>query len=245
MIGTGVTTLLLAVLAFTRLSELEVEETFIMLNDVEVVEMTPPPPPPDLSELEPEKEELQPLDLPLPTPSLDVPLDTLALDAPSVIASLTKIDIRTPLQSFHVNQDVAKIPVPKPVVKAAPKPTKVYAKTRSKVTASKSTPKPKPAPKPVAKEFYRGSELDSLPRARRTGRFSWPSRAKGRSGVVKLLIEISTKGKVRVVKVVSSTDSALTTAAQKIATGSLYTTPTYKGKAVKAQFYKTYNLKKP
>lgn len=236
------TVLLLAVLAFTRLVELEKAEELVSLNNVVVAEIAPPPPPQDLSEPELEDELPDPVEPPPVAPALDVPIEAPSIDVTTVPLSLTRLDLSTPLQSFHTDIEVADITVRKAVVRPVSKPAKIYTPTNSKKTPTK----PKLPPKPVVKkEVYSTSELDSIPRARRTGRFSWPSRAKGRHGEVRLLLEISTSGRVSVIKVLSTTDSALSAAAKKVATGSLYTSPTYKGKPVKTQFYKTYKLQKP
>ena len=97
----------------------------------------------------------------------------------------------------------------------------------------------------VKKDYYSTGELDGLPTAIRTGQFRWPSRARGLSGKVRLLLEIDQNGLVSVIKVMSTSDPALSAAATRVARGSRFTSPRKNGQKVKARFYKTYVLKKP
>ena len=227
--GVLVTILLVTVIAGARLIGVDESQELVVMNDVEVMDITPPPPPPDLTEPEPEEPEPDPMQMPASAPSLDVPVDVPAFDMPTVAPSLNKMSLTTPMHSFHVDSGPAQLPVEKPVVRVK--------------SSSKKTTKPKiTSAKP--KSVYSTGELDRLPRARRVGRLVWPRGVSAKSATVRLLIEIDTSGKVRVVRVVSSTNASVNDAAKKVATGSLYTVPTYRGKAVKTQFYKTYNLKK-
>ena len=247
IIGIAFTALLVAVLGGMRLFNEHVVQDEVEIHEVDVFELEPPPPPPDFTESPPEEQQEQ-VDVTPPAPQLDLTVSTPTIDQPLVRSGITKVRLDTPMQVFNTDIAPAAIPAaPKPVVKKAvvkkPAVTKKVTKYTPKPKPKKKyTPKPKPAP---TKSYYGAGDLDSLPRERSRGRFTWPRSAKGRSGTVKLRIEINTSGRVKVVQVVSSSDPALTTAAKKIATGSRYTTPTYKGKPVKARFYKSYKLQKP
>jgi len=241
ILGTIVTILLISVIASTHVFEAVEEEETLLITDVDIVEIEPPPPPPELPEEEPEPTETATLDPPPSAPLLDLPIDAPQADVPEVSTSLTSVPLTTPLTQFHTEVGVSKIPV-----KPAP-PKKVYKKPSSPSTVKKTYVKPtvKPKPKVVIKSIYNTNELDRTPSLRKTGRFVWPSRARGTSGTVKLKLEINTSGRTRVLGVVSSTDPQLTAAAKKVAAGCLFTVPTYQGKAVKSVYYKTFNLKKP
>ncbi|MBK1834153.1 energy transducer TonB family protein [Roseibacillus ishigakijimensis] len=247
--GLVVTLLLAVLLAASRIFSVEPPET-IELTEVEVIELAPPPPPPELSEPEEQTSEDLP---PPPTPKIELQ-DVVTPDTPEIALAISEVPLTTPIQNFQTEMAPAPMPAlpkpkPKPKPVAKPKPTPRKSTPAPTRTYTKPTPKPspRPAPKPVevTKSYYSAGELDSLPRERYTGKFRWPSSARGTSGTVKLYIEISTSGRVKVLSVVSSTDSALSSAASKIARGSRFTSPTRGGKPVKARFYKTYHLKKP
>ena len=236
--GIVVTSILIALLALSRIfSAPEVE--VLELTSVETVLLEEPPPPPDLSEPE------EPDDLPPPpAPKLELTPLINQLDAPEVALSLKTIDLTTPVEAFHTDSAPAKLPV---VRKPTPRPTSSKPKTTTSrpTTTRPTSSKPKVTRPVVKKAYYSTGELDSLPRAIRTGSFTWPSRARGTSGTVRLLLEISESGKVRVISVVSSTDSHLSAAASRVARGSRFTSPRKNGQKVKARFYKNYVLKKP
>ncbi len=233
--GMITTVFLVALLVISRLLTSPQVEA-VELSAVDVVELPTPPPPPDLSE--PDKPDDLP---PPPAPKLEFSLSE-SFDAPEIPLSLSIVDLRTPIEAFQTDIAPASLPI---VRKAKPRPTKKVTKP-TKRTPKPTSKKPKPRPKPtVKKEYYSSGELDSLPRQIRTGKFKWPSKARGSKGDVRLSLEINQSGRVRVIKVISSTDPALTSAARKVARGSKFTAPRKGGQKVKARFYKTYTLRKP
>lgn len=251
--GSLITVILISVLAATRLMKTITEPEELDLFELEEVVMEPPPEPP-VEEIEEEITETLPQP---PIPSLDLIQDNLV---DSIALPLTDVSFNPEL---YVDQfEVDRAPANLPVVKAKPKPkytpkkvTKPKYTPKKRVTKKpkykpKTKPKPKPKPKPapprrVVKAYYSTGELDGSPRAIRQGSFTWPRRAKGTSGTVRMILEISTSGRVKVVSVTSSSDPNLISPAKRVATGSRYTPPLYRGKPVKARFTKTYHLKKP
>jgi len=239
IVGLATTLLLVSLLAISRALNTP-KSKIIALTEVEVIDLEEPPPPPDLSEPE------EPEDLPPPpTPKIEFPNALDDLDAPEIALSLNRIDLTTPIEAFHTDSAPAKMPTiqkPKPAPKKTtpklkPKPKKTYP---TKPQKRPSPPKPQPT-----KAYYSAGELDSKPRVIRTGKFRWPSGAKGTRGTVTLLLEINESGRVRVISVVSSTNSALNTAAKRVASGSKFTAPRKNGQKVKTRFYKPYVLQKP
>jgi len=80
-------------------------------------------------------------------------------------------------------------------------------------------------------------DLDAKPRLLRKGRMTWPRSVRSMdSGVVTLNVELDTKGRVKVIGVVSSPHSALSSAAKRFAAGCRYTVPKKDGVPVKARF---------
>ncbi len=233
IIGIAFTLVLVAVLGSARLLNSEVEVKHLTLSEVEVVTLTAPPAPPEFTEPEPE-----PLadDTPPPpsAPALELPMDVPSLKTPIIAISPRTVSLSTPLQSFHTDRAPAQIPVPSNPFKV---PVKPIGNTQS--------PKNPVSPNVSPKARYSPRDLDKLPKERSKGKFVWPPRARGRQGVVKLLIEIDTSGRVRAIRVISSTNSALNAAAMKVASASRFTVPTYKGKPVKTQFTYSYRLNKP
>ena len=226
-IGLVTTSLLLALLALSRLLNSH-EKEIVEISPVEIVTLESSPPPPELSE--PEEPEDTP---PPPAPKVEFANMVDDFDAPEMALSLTRIDLRTPIQSFNTSSAPAALPI---VRKIVPQPS----------APAKPTYKNPTIPKPVAKKsYYSSGELDSIPQTIRMGGFRWPSHAKGTTGRIKLLLEINESGRVRVISVVSSTNSSLNTSAKRVAVGSRFTSPRKNGQKVKARFYKTYNLKKP
>ena len=225
-IGLVTTSLLLTLLALSRLINTH-EKEIIEFSPVEIITLDSSTPPPELNESE-ESEDTP--------PSLAPKLASLNMvddfNAPEMALSLTRIDLRTPIQFFNTSSAPAALPV---IRKIIPKPS----------APTKPTYKKPIIQKPVAKKsYYSSGELDGIPKTIRTGEFRWPSHAKGTTGEIKLLLEIDESGRVRVISVVSSTNSSLNTSAKQVATGSRFTSPRKQGQKVKARFYKTYNLKK-
>lgn len=259
--GVAATVVLLAVLAASRLfratPELDSEQTEI----VEISAFIPPAEEPPMEDSEEVEEELVE-ELSAPIPALDL-MVAPHIETPALPVSTMKFNPSMSVDIMEVDRAPALLPVRKvvrPVYKAKvskPSPRPTYkAKVTTKAKPSYK-PKPQPKPKPVvkavvkpvvkavAKSYYSASELDGMPREIRQGQFTWPYRAKGQSGVVSLKVELSSSGRVTVLSVISSSDSALNEAAKKLARTSRYTAPKKNGKAVKARFSKTYKLIKP
>jgi len=233
-IGIACTVTLVALLAISRQFSYENEKVF-EITEVETITLEPPPPPPETTP----PEEL-PDEIPPPAPSLDLPSDLAAIDTPEITLSLDEVPITMAVQVFNTDTAPAKIPI-KPVKK---KVTQTKAPPKNKITKKAPVKKTLVKKATPAKSHYSSGELDTKPRQRYTGKYTWPRKAKGTSASVKLLIEISTSGRVKVIKIVSSSNPDLNSAAMKVASGSRFTSPLYKGKPVKARFYKTYILKK-
>ncbi len=233
--GSVITAILIVVLSSSRLFQTISDEKDAILTEVAVVYLDPPPEPeleePEEEEIEPELVESQMATIPA------LELLSSELEMPVLPETQTKFDPK-----------LANVLIEMSVLDRAPSalPVKVKSVVRTS-TKPTARPKSKPTAKPqwTPEEYYGAGELDKLPRELRVGRFSWPSRARGKSGSVKLMLEINTAGRVSVVKVLSSTDSQLTIAAKRVATGSRFTAPMKGGRAVKARFNKTYQLKKP
>lgn len=228
-IGIVCTVALVALLALSRQFN-HVSEPLLEVTEIETITLEPPPPPPDITPPEETPDEAPP-----PAPVLDIPSELVCVDVPEITLSLEKVPLTLAMQTFHTDTAPAKIPVKPVKKKVITTPKKAPKKTTKKHYVKKAV---------VTKSHYSSSELDSKPRERYTGKYTWPRSAKGTSASVKLLIEISTSGHVKVIKVLSSTNSDLNAAAMKVASGSRFTSPLYKGKPVKARFYKTYILKK-
>lgn len=246
--GSVITAILISVLASTRLMSTTAETKELELFELEQIMMEPPPEPPmEEEELEETSETLpQP-----PIPSLDLIQDT-AVDTVALPLTQASFNPELDVNSFEIDRAPADLPVVKTKPKYTPKPkSKPKRKYTPKPTKKpKYTPKPKSKPKPapprkVVKAYYSTGELDGSPRAIRQGSFTWPRRAKGTSGTVRMVLEISTSGRVKVISVTSSSDPNLISPAKRVASGSRYTPPLYRGKPVKARFTKTYHLKKP
>lgn len=228
LIGLASTGLLVALLVLSRILGAPAPQT-IELVEIETVVLEEPPPPPNLSE--PEDPEDPP---PPPAPKIELPSEIDDLKAPKIALSLSRLDLKTPIEPFHTDTAPAQIPVIR-----QPKPT-----TQPTPQTSQPAP-PEVVRPPIRKAYYAPSELDSLPTAIRTGQFRWPSRARGTRGSVRLEIEIDENGRVSVIRVLSTTDPALSLAATQVARGSRFTAPRKNGQKVKARFSKTYVLKKP
>ncbi len=257
--GSIITAVLISVLAVTRLIKMDSSEKEAILYNVEQVTMDPlPEPPMDEEENEEEEEEEDVLENPpvAPLPALDLLAD-VELDATPLPLTTAQFDPQLAISSFEIDRDPADLPVlkvVKPVVKQIVKATpRVKVKWVKKVRPVKPVRPPKQVrvikkPKQVrekVKSSYPPSRLDSKPRMLRQGRFTWPRGVRGTKGSVALLLEIGVSGKVRVVRVISTTDAKLVNAARRVASNSRFTAPKYKGVAVKTQFKKTYHLKKP
>ena len=258
--GTLITAILVSVLAATRLMKTEDDAKDLVLYEIDEVVMAAPPEPP-MEEEDPEETEVESLPV-APIPALDLMSDS-TLDSTPLPLTTASFNPELSVSEFAIDREPAYLPVVK-IVKPKPKPVAKYVpkyvpkrKVTTKPTVVKkkyvvpvkpkvyTKPKP-PAPKrEVIKSSYSPNKLDSMPRELRKGSFSWPRSAKGSSGTVKLQIELSTSGKVRVIKVISSTDPKLISAAKRVATGSRFTAPKYRGKVVKTEFIMPYILNKP
>lgn len=231
IIGFASTALLVALLVLSRIFGAP-SVPKVTLTELETVVIEPPAPPPELSEPE------EPEDLPPPpAPKLELYANPDAIDSPEIALSLSRIDLKTPIEPFHTDMAPATVPV---IRKA--QPTRTPAKRTT--TPTKPT-RPTPNRPPVKKAFYSTNELDGKPSIIRKGQFRWPSRAKGVTGKVTLLLEISESGRVSVISVVSTTDPALNPSAMRVARGSRFTSPRKNGQKVKARFLMPFSLKKP
>lgn len=231
------TAALVAVLAGARMLEGSSEQDEFFLQEVSPIEMSSPEDPPDLDEPEPEPEPEEVVEE-VPPPVTALVLDVSLPNAPSINASQIVLSPDQSLAVMTQSQAPSKLPS-----KPAIKPRNTTAKPKKPTKPRK--PRTQRPPKPPIKSVYNASELDSRPRELRVGRFTWPSRAKGKSGTVRFLLEINTSGRVTVKRTLSCSDVALVSAARKVATGSRFTVPKKNGRPVRALFTKTYQLKKP
>ena len=235
--GSVITAVLVSVLAATRLMNTDIDTPDLLLYEVEQITMTPPPEPP-MEEEEPQMEEEEFLEsLPqAPIPALDL-LSEVSIDSTPLPLTTATFDPRLSVSPFEIDREPADLPMakapsrPKPLVKPSSTPKTSYKP-------------PRPAQEKL-KSYYSPSNLDSKPRELRKGSFTWPSSARGTSGSVKLLLEISISGRVTVVSVLSSTDPGLVTSAKRVASDSRFTAPNYRGKPVKTKFSIEYHLKQP
>ncbi len=235
--GTVITAILVAVLAATRLMEVKSDPADLTLYEIEAVVIPAPPEPPieEEQEMQEQQEEVETIPL-APIPAMDLIADA-SMDSTPLPLTTASFDPQLAVSPFEIDREPAGLPTAiappriKPVVSGSSKPN--------------LNMKPPPTLREVEKSHYSPSELDRNPQELRKGSFTWPSNATGTSGSVKLLLEITTTGKVSVISVLSSTDPNLTTAAKRVAENSRFTSPTYRGKPVNSKFYKTYHLKKP
>jgi len=232
--GTAITAILVSVLAATRLIRTETAESDFVFYEIEDIQLLPEPEPPMDEDFEKELEnEITPQ---APIPAMDLIADT-KMDSIALPLTTASFDPTLSVDLFAIDRDPADLPAKKA-------PPRVKTKVKIPVKSKKKWKKPPVSVKKV-KSYYSPSELDRKPKELRRGSFTWPSSARGTSGTVKLILEISTTGRVTVLGVSSSTDSQLNSAAKRVAKYSRYTAPTYRGKPVKTKFYKTYHLKKP
>jgi len=227
--GVGFTAVLIAVLAGSRLFR-TVQTTVDVPEEEAIVFLDPLPDVPefDVEQDEPEDQVVE--ELP-PPPALSAPVsESFDIGAPVALARHDNALPELAAEIFHENLAPAELPQVKstPSLKPRPQPPKV-------------TP---PPVKPKPKAFYNVGELDGKPRKIRDGVFRWPVGARGVKGQVKCILEINTNGRVRMVRVISSTDPKLVPAARRVAEGSRFTVPKKNGVPVKVQYTYTYNLRK-
>lgn len=215
-IGIVMAAALLALLGLTRLLVAKAPEFDLEIRELELAALPEPPPPPP---------EDPPPDQPPPPPALaelsEIP-DPARVPVPKVDVPM---DLDTPVDPFFT--DVTPSPLPKPVVRQAPavRPTPRVTK-----------PRPGPAPQ-AAKSHYSLGELDSKPRLIRHGSSAFPSSLARRGvtqGTVTFEVELSTRGRVSVRRVISSTHAELISPATRIARSASFTAPTRRGQPVKA-----------
>lgn len=234
--GSVITAILVSVLAATRLMHTENRTPDLLLYEVEQITMPAPPEPPIEEEEMQEEEEVVETLPQAPIPALDLIADASIDSTPLPLTSAT-FDPNLAVSPFEIDREPADLPVAKAPSRPAP--------TAKQVPNPKTTITPPAPPRETVKTHYSPSDLDKLPQELRKGSFTWPSRARGNSGSVKLLLEIDTSGQVTVISVLSATDQQLVGVAKRVASNSRFTSPTYRGKPVKTKFYKTYNLTKP
>lgn len=233
-IGLASAAVVLLLLAVARLWMPQVRAD-VQLREVEVITLDEPPPPP------PPPEDPPP-DAPPPPPALT---DVSEVPDPSrvpVPKADLPLDITLPVDPFFTEVDVSPLPpspVAKPKSRTETRPntptTDRPRKPERRITGKPPTAKPTP-PKPQ-RSNYGINELDGRPRLIRSGRGSFP-RSLARQGVTRgtvvFEVELSTRGRVTVRRVISSTHSELISEARKIARGSRFTAPTRNGEKVKA-----------
>ncbi len=231
IIGILMTAALLVLLGLSRLLVPVTPEANLEIREIEITSLPEPPPPPP---------EEPPPDAPPPPPSLTqishLP-DPSRIPVPKVD---TPLNLDTPIDPFFT--DVEPSPLPQPIVRKAPKKrvVKPPTKKRPKATPKKTKPRPKKVkktkPKPK-KSHYGIGELDRKPRVLRHGSAVFPkslSRKGITRGTVVLEVELSTKGRVKIRKVVSATHRELVSSARRVASSARFTRPTINGQPVKA-----------
>lgn len=209
--------MLLLALVATRLMVLTPEHAEYEIREVDTVELPEPPPPP---------EEIPEEDIPPPPPPAVVDLRTTPdINQPALPVANLKIDPKLAVDTFFSDQPPAPLPV---VQKPRPKPTAKPSKPkRTSPVVRKSPPKPK--------SQYSLGELDKKPRLIRNPRVTFPRSIRNASqGRVVVRIAILPSGRSQYLSTVSSTHSALTPLARRIANGSRFTPPTRQGRPVKA-----------
>ncbi len=230
--------LLLAAVILARLFMAEPDR--VEQKYVEVPEEISLPQAVELPESEPELEELPP-EITAPALVLSDPLD-LGLSFPQV--DLTQpLDVE--IEVFRPTRAPAELSAPNPQKTVSRPITKSITKPISKSLTSVKKPSQTPSkapPRRVETEIQSASpvgigDLDGKPTLVRRGRLVWPRSLRSiRSGVVTLRVELDTKGRVRVLNVISSPHPALSAAAKKFASGCRYTVPRQDGVPVKARF---------
>ena len=223
ILGIAATAILMGVLLLTRLMVLDTEITDIEFRELEVITI------PEVLDAELEDVEVED-QVPPPPPQQFLPDLSVSHDVSQV--ALPSLDVavnpRLSIESFSTDQ--APAPLPVAVVK---KPVKT--KPSKRPTASVKKPAKVKISKPVIKKsVYSASELDSSLRHLRSPSVKFPRSIKGASsGRVVVKISISSTGKTSLISVLSSSHPALVPIAKKIANGSRFTVPTYKGRPVK------------
>ena len=226
--------LLLAAVIVARLFMAEPDS--VEQKYVEIPEEISLPQTVDLLESEPEQEQLPP-EITTPALVLSDPLD-LGLSFPQVdLAQPLDVEIEV----FQPSRAPAELSAPNPQKTISKPTTKPITKPLASVKKPSQTSSKAP-PRRIEAEIQSVSpvgigDLDGKPTLVRRGRLVWPRSLRSiRPGVVTLRVELDTKGRVRVLNVISSPHPALSAAAKKFASSCRYTVPRQAGVPVKARF---------
>ena len=230
VIGIAMAVALLALLALTRLLVPHAKIVDLEVREIEIATLPEPPPPPP---------EEPPPDAPPPPPALtdisNIP-DPARVPVPKVDVP---IDLTMPVDPFFTDLEPAPLPE-RTVSKAPPSPVVTKKSVRTPKVKAPQTKAPKVVkrpPPPAKKSHYGVGELDGKPRLLRHGSAGFPSslaRKGVSSGTVVLEVELSTGGRVKIRRVVSSSHPELVSAARKVASTAKFTPPTKNGQRVKA-----------
>ena len=217
ILGSAITVVLLTVLVATRMMVLTQAAPEFEIREVDTVSLPEPPPPPP--------EQLPAEELPPPPPpaleDLHVSLD---VSQPVLPLSQQRVNPRMAVDSFFTDEPPAPLPV---ITKATPRQvSKPEVRPSPSLVAS-------PAP-PAPKSDYSLGELDQKPRLLRNPSVVFPRSIKNtNTGRVVVRVAIHPSGRSEFLAVISSTHPDLVPLAQRIASGSRFTSPTRQGKAVK------------
>lgn len=225
LIGLATAFLLLSIIGLSRLLSPSGSAPDLMVREIEVAAMAPPPPPPP-TESEPDVAPPPPIALPnvaeLPDHSR-IPIPKAALP----------IDITMPVEPFFEDVDPAPLPEPKKQLEKKP-----AVKSKTSPRQAQSSPRPDRAvKKPVVKAHYSVGELDGKPRLIRHGSAAFPTslaRQGITQGTVVFEVELTTRGSVKIRRVVSATHRELVSPARRVASSSKFSPPKRQGQAVKA-----------
>jgi len=191
-----------------------------MLRTVETVDAVaavPPPPPPETFEEPPPPP-------PVSLPHLEVQIENVA---PPLVASLDpRIDLTMRAADFELETD----PVRRPQVRPQARPPRPAA-------VATGSPRPARRAPPQVKSTYDAGELDAKPRLINRPSAGYPTtmlRRGVREGKVLLEVAISTSGRVRVRRIVSSSHPEFTKMARAFAARARFTVPKKNGRPVTA-----------
>lgn len=231
------TLLLVAFLVLMRILDASrvPEETIRMVELTPELAMPAPPPPPPAAQTFAE---------PAPPPRVELPQLDIQMDqlAPALKARIDpRMDLTMETAMFELEVDPPS--PPKIQHQAAPRPrVSEPAPPRRQVNrpAPRSRPgPPAPAPRPAPRTTYDAGELDGKPRLLRVPSSSFPGdllKQGVREGRVVVEVQIDTRGRVSVRRILSSNHPRFSKMARSVAARSRFTTPTKNGRAVNAIF---------
>ncbi|MGJ8677908.1 MAG: hypothetical protein ACSHX0_10355 [Akkermansiaceae bacterium] len=226
IIGIGMVTALICVLVLTRVVVNSETVPELEIREVEL-DALPEPPPLDSSDLS---------DQEISEPAISKvtslqPVASLSIDTSSITLPQASINSQPQLTISSFALDTAPAPLPavsKPIAQGVTKSIEQSVK-RNDVAKTQTIAK-----KTKIKSEYSEGELDARPRLLHSPSVTFPRSLRSvESARAVVRVEILPSGKSKLIAVHSSTHPEIVPLARRIANGSRFTVPTYKGQAVK------------